>query len=380
MPLGACPESGSGRADFLDRPLDLAVLGQDPRFGGGALVQTDAFLEGAAALGRTPALLYEPHPGLGGPRLTWRRVEALRQLGAARRLADPAREARSLWVVATLAQHGAAAPRTGRPYACWIGTTIDAEWAGRAPGLAPLRRALAGASIRTLRELERRVLQGAVRLHATSPASRASVAAAAGLHEDAVSLLPIPVDLDRFAPEADEAWLARLDTPLVGFVGRADDPRKNAGLLLRAFARVRGRLPEARLRLIGVPPRAPGGAGVEATGSVAEVAPHLRECALLVLPSRQEGFGIAVAEALACGVPAVVTPSGGPEELVRRSGAGVVTDGWSEDELAATVLDLLGDRPRLAELRRRGREHVAAEHSPARFGALLAEAMRELDG
>ena len=46
-------------------PLDLAVLGQDPRFGGGALAQTNAFLEAAEALGRTPTLLYDPHPGLG---------------------------------------------------------------------------------------------------------------------------------------------------------------------------------------------------------------------------------------------------------------------------------------------------------------------------
>src|SRR5687767_4898404 len=174
-------------------PLDLAVLGQDPRFGGGALAQTDAFLAGADALGRRATLLYEPHPGLGERELTWRRVEALRQLSAARRLVPVARDARSLWVVATLAQHGGAAPRTGRPYACWLGTTIDSEWHGRAPGLPPLHRAAAGASFRTLRLLERRVLQGARRLWATSAASRASVAAAAGLDEAAVGVLPIPV-------------------------------------------------------------------------------------------------------------------------------------------------------------------------------------------
>src|SRR5262245_66436696 len=97
-------------------PLDLAVLGQDPRFGGGALAHTNAFLEAAEALGRRPTLLYDPHPGLGDATLTWRRVEALRQLRAARELVRPAHDARSLWVVATLAQHGGAAPRTGRPY------------------------------------------------------------------------------------------------------------------------------------------------------------------------------------------------------------------------------------------------------------------------
>jgi glycosyltransferase involved in cell wall biosynthesis len=360
-------------------PPDLAVLGQDPRFGGGGLAQTNAFLEAAEALGRTPTLLYEPHPGLGDQRLTWRRVEALRQLRAARRLEAPAREARSLWVVASLAQHGGAAPRSSRPYGCWIGTTIASEWEGRAPGLPAGRRLLAGASVRTLRALEGRVLRGATRLYATSSASRASVAAA-GVPEAEIGVLPIPVDVERFAPEADESWLARLETPLIGFVGRADDPRKNVGLLLRAFALVRERLPQAGLRLIGAPPREPVGLGVETTGVVPDVAPLLRECALLVSPSRQEGFGIGVAEALACGVPAVVTPSGGPEGMVRASGAGRVTAGWSEQELAETILDLLGDPARLRELRRQGRDHVAAEHSPERFRQLLGEALRELDG
>jgi glycosyltransferase involved in cell wall biosynthesis len=361
-------------------PLDVAVLGQDPRFGGGGLAQTNAFLEAAEALGRTPSLLCEPHPGLGDPELTWRRVEALRQLRAARRLEAPAREARSLWVVATLAQDGGAAPRTRRPYACWIGTTIDSEWQGRAPGMSPLRRALGGTSIPALRRIERRVLAGAARLYATSAASRASVAAAAGRAEAAVAILPIPIDVDRFAPEPDETWLARLDAPVVAFLGRTDDPRKNAGLLLRAFALVRARVPAARLRLIGVMPREPAGPGVEATGIVDDVAPLLRECALLVSPSRQEGFGIGIAEALACGVPAVVTPSGGPEELVRSSGAGVVTAGWSEQELADTMLAFLSDGTRLAERRRAGREYVAAEHSPERFRTLLADALDDLDG
>jgi glycosyltransferase involved in cell wall biosynthesis len=358
-------------------PCDLAVLGRDPRFRGGGHAQTQAFLDGAAALGRTPELLYEPHPGLGGPRVAPQRVEALRALRAARRFESAAREARSLWVVSTLAQDGGAAGRSRRRYGCWIGTTIASEWHGRAPGLAMPHRLAAGASLPALRVLERRVLSGATALYATSPASCASIAAACGREP---RVLPIPVDTERFAPEPDDVWLARLETPLVGFVGRADDPRKNAGLLLDAFRLVRAQLPRARLRLIGAAPVQPPGDGVDATGHVPDVAPLLRECALLVSPSRQEGFGIAVAEALACGVPVVVTPSGGPEELVRRSAAGRVVASFAPEELAAAVLDLLGDATRLRELRARGRAHVEREHAPQRFRELLDEALRELDG
>ena len=293
---------------------DLAVLGQDPRFGGGGVAQTEAFCAGARSLGREPVLLARPHPGLGGPRLTWRRVEALRQLAAARELEPAARAARSLWVASSLAQHGGAAPRSGRAYGCWVGTTIESEWAGRAPGLRPERRLAAGAGIPWLARLERTVLSGAAALYATSPASRAEVATAAGRNEADVGILPIPIDADRFAPAGDAEWASALAGPSLVFVGRADDPRKNVSLLLEAFSELRRTHPEARLRLVGSRTTLATPPGVEALGPVEDVAAELRRAAIFVLASRQEGFGIAAAEALAAGLPVVATPCGGPEE------------------------------------------------------------------
>jgi phosphatidylinositol alpha-mannosyltransferase len=159
---------------------------------------------------------------------------------------------------------------------------------------------------------------------------------------------------------------------VLAFVGRADDTRKNVRLLLDALPLI----PEARVLLIG---SAPAGLPdrVEATGPVPSVAEHLRRATIFVLPSWQEGFGIVAAEALAAGLPVVTTPCGGPEALVRDSGGGIVLSGFTSQELAATVRDLLGDPARLEEMRRRGREHVLREHSPARFRELLAEAFGE---
>ena len=89
----------------------------------------------------------------------------------------------------------------------------------------------------------------------------------------------------------------------------------------------------------------------------------------------QEGFGIVVAEAFACGVPAVVTPSGGPEDLVRRSGAGVLLPDWNAGTLADAVVELLGDRDRLFEMRKLGRAYVEREHSGDRLRSLVADAL-----
>jgi phosphatidylinositol alpha-mannosyltransferase len=228
-----------------------------------------------------------------------------------------------------------------------------------------------------LSRLERAVLRGASALYTISPASRGPVARAAGVPEERVRVLPIPVDLASFAPLPDDEWRARLESPLLVFVGRADDPRKNVDLLLRALPAIRSAWPGARVRLVGSPPRAVP-EGVEATGPVPDVGPYVREAALFVLPSLQEGFGIVAAEALAAGVPVLATPSGGPEELVRSSGGGVVLSGFDAAELAATATALLGDPDTLVSMRRRGREHVVREHWPERLRQLLGEAFREL--
>jgi phosphatidylinositol alpha-mannosyltransferase len=176
-------------------------------------------------------------------------------------------------------------------------------------------------------------------------------------------------------------WAERLAEPMLAFVGRADDPRKNVQLLLDAFALVRRTVPKARLRLIGRPPR-PGihlGAGVEAVGEVDDLPSVLRSAHLFVLPSRQEGFGIVVAEALAAGVPVVTTPSGGPERLVHESGGGRVTETFEPDELAAAIVRLVTSPAELEGCRRSGRSYVIAHHAPDVFAALLSAAMRELD-
>jgi D-inositol-3-phosphate glycosyltransferase len=347
--------------------LDLAAISRDPRFGDGGHAQTEAFLEGATALGRTSRLLYDVHPGIRRGGLTWRRVEALRSFTAARRVEVPA--SRSLWVVSTHASDGYAAISAGRAYACWIGTTVDSEWRGRKSGMRATHRAAAGLSIPALRALERQVLRRADAVYATSAASREQVAAA-GRRED-VEILRIPIDVARFSPAPDTLWRQALDAPTIVFVGRADDPRKNVALLIAA-ARL---LPDVRVLLAGARPLAVLPPNVRAIGRVPDVPAILRTGVVFALPSRQEGFGIAAAEALACGLPVITTPSGGPEELIRESRGGVVTETFDADEFAAVARSMLERPDELAAMRERGRAFVERIHSPAAFRIALAPAL-----
>ena len=126
-------------------------------------------------------------------------------------------------------------------------------------------------------------------------------------------------------------------------------PEKGHARLIEAFASAFGGDPTVRLRLIGDGPlrgelerlcavRAIAGQ-IEFLGvlSSEQVRDELAAADAFVLASDVETFGVAVIEALACGCPAVVTASGGPEHLV--SGAnGLVIPPRDPDALHAALI------------------------------------------
>jgi glycosyltransferase involved in cell wall biosynthesis len=369
---------------------DLAILGQDPGFAGGVRAQIEALWRAAVAVGRDPELHYLRYRRLDGARagtlLRGRSVsptvpgfDIANVLSSSVRIALRTRDARTRFVCAAVASQGFAGVLARKPYGCWVSTSLADEWTSRRRNLGAARRVAHAVSASGLLLLERETLRNAAVRWTISESSRRTLARAAGLSESAISVVPIPIDTEQFVPAPDDEWERGLEAPELVFVGRADDPRKNIGLLLEGFARVRTRLPAARLTLVGTPPADALPAGVEAVGAVPSVAEPLRRASLFVLPSLQEGFGIVVAEALAAGVPVLVTPCGGPEELVRSSQGGEVLAGFDPDELADRALALLTDARLLGEMRSRGREYVVREHDPARLRTALDEALQVLD-
>ena len=76
---------------------------------------------------------------------------------------------------------------------------------------------------------------------------------------------------------------------------------------------------------------------------------------LLVFPSHTDTFGNVVLEALASGVPAVVTPDGGPKFIVRDGETGFVVP---DDGFAAAIALLARDRVRLRRMREAARAYA----------------------
>jgi phosphatidylinositol alpha 1,6-mannosyltransferase len=76
---------------------------------------------------------------------------------------------------------------------------------------------------------------------------------------------------------------------------------------------------------------------------------------VLVFPSHTDTFGNVVLEALASGVPAVVTPDGGPKFIVQDGQTGFVTE---DDRFSEAVAELAQNRLRLEAMRLKAREYA----------------------
>jgi glycosyltransferase involved in cell wall biosynthesis len=141
------------------------------------------------------------------------------------------------------------------------------------------------------------------------------------------------------------------------------DPKKKIDVLLYSFRRVLQSYPDAKLLIVG-PHSGRFAMSMERLSEKLGIAHSViwagyREGAFLkgcytaadlfVLPSIDENFGMAVAEAMAAGMPVVVSPFVGIADEVRRLDAGVVVD-IDPEKMAHAAMELLADTPRRRSL------------------------------
>lgn len=176
------------------------------------------------------------------------------------------------------------------------------------------------------------------------------------LAPDRVTVAPGGVDLNRFHPGQPRP--AGLPASYLLFVGSVQ-PRKNLGVLMQAWQQIHRRYPDTWLLAAGAEQRTFRRVALPAQvervrflGYVPETSlPGLYAGALaLVLPSLDEGFGLPVLEAMACGAPVIATRAGALPEVVGE--AGMLFDPLLPAELANTLercLSEVGLRHRLVE-------------------------------
>ena len=164
---------------------------------------------------------------------------------------------------------------------------------------------------------------------------------------------------------------------------------KNVDGLAEAWRLAAPAVPSARLRLVGsgtrpdVVERLVADLPEQTTWTnrleTAEVAVALDASTALVLPSRSEGMGRVVVEALCRGRPVVATRVGGIPDLVRDGENGLLVEPGDTAGLADALIRILSDRPLAERLAARARE--SAEPwlaTPEEYAAKLREAVLRL--
>lgn len=108
-----------------------------------------------------------------------------------------------------------------------------------------------------------------------------------------------------------------------------------------------------------------------------ELAAAYADMDILVFPSHTDTFGNVVLEALASGVPAIVTPDGGPKYIVEDGTTGFVVP---DDGFATAIAALVVDRKRLQHLRQASRRYALTCSWDAVFDKVYAAYPAPLPG
>lgn len=272
--------------------------------------------------------------------------------------------------------HGMVARGLGRPTSVWGATTIDDERRSQRGTWGTAREVAHAAALPVLRRWERRVIGEADHVGGMSPYACDLFTRVA---QRSVTLVYPPVPADESAETEERARMLAGGNLRCVFVGRVTDPRKGFRRVLDVVGGLAALRPSHNVELVVTasagelePLTLPARVCVRALGHPGDEV--LREAMSsahwLIVGSAQEGFGFAVAEALGRGTPVASTPCGGPESMLRESGAGFVAP---IAELAARIDDVTPSRwqQMSADGHQFARQHLSLTATLPRFEALI---------
>jgi glycosyltransferase involved in cell wall biosynthesis len=167
------------------------------------------------------------------------------------------------------------------------------------------------------------------------------------------------VDTEMFWP-MKRMWFDDETQPVLGYVGRLS-AEKNVELLPRVHKELKSMGWSPRWLIVGhgsdeeMLRRELGDAAISGVLRGEELAKAYAAMDLLVFPSHTDTFGNVVLEALASGVPAIVTPHGGPAHIVQDGVTGRVV---RDEEFARTIAEVLNAPERMQSMRCAAREYA----------------------
>ena len=198
-------------------------------------------------------------------------------------------------------------------------------------------------------------------------------------------IVPLGIDLERFDPvawphtkELRKKWEVPEDCFLVGVIGRLD-PNKNQDVVIKALAQLQKEISDLYLVLVGAETEGLGGSyqkklqeairelhlqdRVFLVGEEERVPEAFLNLDLFILPSKDEAYGLVVLEAMAMGVPCILSQSGGLEEIADRGRRAILFPLGDVFDLSRKIRELYLNPSWKKELSEGSRAFVEEFHS-----------------
>jgi len=201
---------------------------------------------------------------------------------------------------------------------------------------------------------------------------------AAGIRESLVVTVPNAIDLSKFPEPSSKAL--DLAAPIIGNVARIQPQVKGQDILIRAITLLKDTYPRIRCIFAGEPakdrPQALTdlqdlAAQLDLTdnicflGNVEDVPSFLAQIDIFVLPSRSEGFGISLVEAMAMEIPCISSNLEGPSEVLENGKFGVLFEPENPQDLAEHLRKMLCDYPEHKQVALTARQHIRTKYNIA---------------
>lgn len=177
-------------------------------------------------------------------------------------------------------------------------------------------------------------------------------------------VVPNGVDPQKFVPDTTDPNNRGKQILFVGRLVRNKGPQ----VLIEALPQVLNAHPDATVEIVGTGPMADElktrteelgvDHAVHFQGYVDSVAEAMRDSDVFCRPSFSEGMPLTLLEAMASGLPAIVTPVAGVSEVVTDSETGILVDRDNPQELAVALINILNNPDLAAKIGRQARAHV----------------------
>ncbi len=214
-------------------------------------------------------------------------------------------------------------------------------------------------------------------------------AVAYGMDANCTAVFPWGVDLAHFRPTepVEKPWKAR-QTAFTLFCNRSWEPRYGVDVLARAFVKVARQRPDVGLLLLGGGSQAGAIRSILMTGGVLERVqfpgqvsqsdlPRWYQMAdLYVSPSHVDGSSVSLMEALACGLPCLVSDIPANREWVADGENGWLFPDGDADALAAKITAVMEQRDQ-AVIRRAARQTAEQRADWSKNFAVLLQAYQK---